>query len=61
MLAANLPNVGVITPTGLIGWASQIAVGAENIFVNGGALAMGFVIIVMCLIGSVAVFERQEL
>jgi ABC-2 type transport system permease protein len=61
MLAANLPTVGSLTPTGLIGWASQIAVGAENIASNGGAIAMGLVIVIMCLIASVGLFEHQEL
>jgi ABC-2 type transport system permease protein len=61
MLAANLPQVGGLTPTGLIGWASQIAAGAENIASNGGAIAMGLVIIIMCLIASVGLFEHQEL
>jgi ABC-2 type transport system permease protein len=61
MLAANLPKVGSLTPSGLIGWASQIAVGMENAAGNGGAVAMGMVIVIMCLITSVGLFERQEL
>jgi ABC-2 type transport system permease protein len=61
MLAANLPKVGGLTPTGLIGWASQIAVDAENIVSNGGAVAMGLVIVIICLIASIGLFENQEL
>jgi ABC-2 type transport system permease protein len=61
MLSANLPRVGFLTPSGLIAWASQIAIGAENTVINGGAVALGIVIIIMCLVASVALFERQEL
>jgi ABC-2 type transport system permease protein len=61
MLSANLPNLGMLTPSGLIAWASQIAVGAEDMLINGGAVVLGIVIIMMCLIASVAMFERQEL
>jgi ABC-2 type transport system permease protein len=61
MLLANVPNYGMLFPSGLIGWASQIAVGAEGVPPNGGAAAAGLVIILMSLIAAVALFEQQEL
>jgi len=61
LLSANLPKVGGLMPSGLIAWASQIAISSDDMIINGGAVAVGFVIILVALIGAVAMFERQEL
>lgn len=62
LLAGNIPQVGMLFPSGLTAWATQIGGGvAEDVMINGGAVALAIVIIVMCLITAVGVFERQEL
>ena len=62
LLAGNIPQVGMLFPSGLTAWASQIGTGvAENEMINGGAIALTIVIIVMCLIIALGIFERQEL
>ena len=62
LLAGNIPQVGMLFPSGLTAWASQIGTGvAENEMLNGGAIALTIVIIVMCLIIALGIFERQEL
>ncbi len=62
LLAGNIPQVGILFPSGLIAWAAQIGTGApEDVMINGGAVALTIVIIVMCLIAAMGVFERQEL
>jgi ABC-2 type transport system permease protein len=62
LLAGNIPQVGVLFPSGLTAWASQIGMGVtDNEIINGGAVAMTIVLIVMCLIVAMGIFERQEL
>lgn len=62
LLAGNIPQVGMLFPSGLIAWASQIGTGVtDNGMINGGAVALTIVIIVMCLIIAISTFERQEL
>jgi len=65
LLAGSLPVVGALAPGGLVTWVGQMGAslaGAEEAVVaNGGAIAMSLVIVLMCLLTSVAVFERQEL
>jgi ABC-2 type transport system permease protein len=62
LLAGNIPQVGMLFPSGLTAWASQIGSGiTEEVMINGGAVALAIVIIVICLITAVGVFERQEL
>ncbi|MFN2143928.1 MAG: YhfC family glutamic-type intramembrane protease [Anaerolineales bacterium] len=61
LLASNLPRVGVLAPGGLTAWAGQLGIGAEQINANGGALAMAVVIVLVSMVVSLAVFERQEL
>jgi ABC-2 type transport system permease protein len=62
LLAGNIPQVGMLFPSGLTTWATQIGTGVpEEVMINGGAVALTIVIIVMCLITSLGVFERQEL
>jgi ABC-2 type transport system permease protein len=63
MLFGNLPRFGPLMPGGLIAWASQLGLGTSSdpITANGGALAMALVLVVMCVLGAMAAFERQEL
>jgi ABC-2 type transport system permease protein len=62
LLAGNIPQVGMLFPSGLTAWATQIGSGvAEEVMINGGAVALAIVIIVMCLLTAVGVFEKQEL
>ncbi len=63
MLSGNLPWFGPLMPGGLIAWASQLGLGTSSdpVAANGGAIAMALVLIVMCVLGAMAAFERQEL
>lgn len=63
LLAGNLPQVGPLMPNGLIAWASQIGLGTSGSAAasNGGAVAAALTLIVLCLLGALAAFERQEL
>ncbi|HBY07727.1 MAG TPA: hypothetical protein DEH22_08070 [Chloroflexi bacterium] len=61
MLAGTLPQYGSLMPSGLVSWASQLGTNAEVVSANGGALAGGLVLIVLCLLWSVALFEQQEI
>lgn len=60
LLAGQLPNVGMLAPAGLVAWAAQLGLDTA-VAANGGALAMGVVLIVVCLVTAVAAFEVQEL
>lgn len=62
LLLGGLP-VGALTPAGLTTWATQLGMGTAGspVAANGGALVMSLVIVVMCLIAAVAIFEEQEL
>ncbi len=75
MLAGSIPQYGVLFPQGLVSWAQQAAYTAAGktassavssalagqVFVNGGALASAVVLIVMCLVLTIGLFEQQEL
>jgi len=62
LLGGNIPRIGMLFPSGLTTWATQIgAAVADDVVINGGAIAMAIVIIIMCLITAVGIFERQEL
>jgi ABC-2 type transport system permease protein len=63
MLSGNLPWFGPLMPGGLVAWASQLGLGTspDPVTANGGAIAMALVLIVMCVLGAMAAFERQEL
>ena len=63
MLAGNLPLFGSMMPGALVAWASQLGLGTSSdpVTANGGAVAMALVIIVICVLGAMAAFERQEL
>jgi ABC-2 type transport system permease protein len=60
LLSGSLPRVGPLMPGALVAWASQLGLVAE-VPVNGGAVALGVVLMVVCLVTAVAVFEQQEL
>ncbi len=63
MLAGNLPMFGPLMPGALVAWASQLGLGTSSdpVTANGGAIAMALVLVVMCVLGAIAAFERQEL
>lgn len=52
----------MLFPSGLTAWATQIGSEiTEDVMINGGAVALAIVIIVMCIITAMGVFEKQEL
>ncbi len=60
LLLGALPLIGVISPAGLVSWASQL--GLETaVPANAGALAFSLTLIVLLLVTTLAVFEEQEL
>ena len=62
LLAGQLPSWGALAPGGLVTWASQVGTAAGAFgTINGGALAVSVVIVVLCLVGAVGAIERQEL
>jgi ABC-2 type transport system permease protein len=61
MLAGNIPQYGQLLPSGLVGWASLLGAHSGGVPANGGALAGAGVLITLCLLWSVALFERQEM
>ena len=62
LLAGNLPRVGPLMPGGLLAWAGQLgALSGTSVPSNSGALAAAGVLILLCLLGALAAFERQEL
>lgn len=62
LLMGNIPQWGSLLPSGLMAWATQLGkLSAEMTPANGGALAMSLVLLIMLVVGSVAVFEQQEL
>ncbi len=60
LLAGSLPKIGVFFPSALVAWAGQLGLVASPV-ANGGALVANVVIIVVCLITAVSIFEVQEL
>ncbi len=62
LLAGTLPRVGPLMPGGLFSWAGQLgALSDTPVPANGGAVAAAVVLILLCLLGALATFERQEL
>lgn len=61
ILMGSLPNIGALLPNGLLGWASQIASDSTEIASSWGSVALSLVIILVCLVSALGVFERQEL
>lgn len=60
LLSGSLPRIGALAPSGLVSWAGQLGL-ESSVTPNGGALVANVVIVVVCLLLSVAVFETQEL
>ncbi len=61
LLAGNIPQYGMLLPGGLVNWASQLGSTVDPAAPNAGAVAGGFVLILLCLVWSIALFERQEI
>jgi hypothetical protein len=61
LLAGSIPQYGMLLPQGLMVWASMLGGSGGPPAANAGALAGGLVLIVLCLLWSVALFERQEI
>ena len=59
-LGGSLPNYGPLFPAGLIGWASQLGV-ETAVDPNAGAATFSLVLILLCLVAAVALFEVEEL
>jgi ABC-2 type transport system permease protein len=60
MLAGNIPFYGALTPGGLIAWATMVGTNSDQVVANAGTLTGALVLILICLLWSVALFERQE-
>jgi ABC-2 type transport system permease protein len=67
LLAGSIPQYGQLTQAGLMSWAALLGSAPEKIPAgalsssNAGALAGALALIVMCLVWSLALFERQEI
>jgi ABC-2 type transport system permease protein len=61
MLAGTIPQYGTLMPGGLMAWASALGAQTGAVSPNGGAVAGSVVLIILCLLWSVALFERQEI
>jgi ABC-2 type transport system permease protein len=61
LLAGSIPQISSLLPGGLINWASMLGANSDKIVPNAGALAGGVVLILISLIWSIALFERQEI
>ncbi len=61
LLAGSIPQYGMLMPGGIMAWASMLGSNSALAAPNGGAVAAGVVLILLCLIWSVALFERQEI
>ena len=60
LISGSIPQIGALLPSGLLGWAGQLASQAQ-IGSNWGAVTTGLAIILLCLVSALAIFERQEL
>ena len=74
IIASNIPQISGLMPGALMGWAAQLGIQAAGGLLSvgqtaapataplaTGALASSIVLTLICLVASVAVFERQEL
>ena len=63
LLTGYLPKIGPLFPGSLLGWATQVGMGVGDapIAPQAGALAASGVITLVCILGALAAFERQEL
>jgi len=60
-ILSSIPNVGRFSPAGLMTWAIELGTNAENVAVHTGAVAGTLGLILVFLIGTVVLFERQEI
>ena len=60
-LARNIPHYGKWTPSGLMDWTGALLQNVENGAANSGALIGSLALLLICLIGSMVLFERQEI
>ena len=60
LLAGSVPQLSPFAPSALVGWASQLGL-PDAAGGNAGAAAANVVLVVVCLVGAVAVFEVEEL
>ena len=60
-LSSNIPVYGKWSPNGLMAWATGLLGNAGDALVNPGVLISSLVMIMIFLIGSVALFQRQEI
>ncbi|RPI84423.1 MAG: hypothetical protein EHM41_13445 [Chloroflexi bacterium] len=60
-LIHNIPRVGKLAPDGLMAWAIELGTNAESVAVHTGAIAGTLALIMIFLIGSIVLFERQEI
>ena len=60
-LSSNIPHVGKWSPSGLMGWAMELLANPGSAAANHGALIAALALILVFLIGSMALFERQEI
>jgi len=60
-LTRNIPHFGKWMPSELMTWAVDLGANAEKVVANPGALLSTLVLILVCLMGSVVIFERQEI
>lgn len=59
LVAGTIPRYGTLAPGGLITWATTLFIG-NGVEVNGGSLTTSLVLILLAILGSLAVFEEQE-
>lgn len=59
LVAGTIPQYGTLAPGGLINWASTLFIG-DAVEVNEGSLTTSLVLILLAILGSLAVFEEQE-
>ncbi len=60
-LTRNIPHYGKWTPNGLMVWARELGSITENVTANPGAIIGTLALVLIFLIGSVVLFERQEI
>lgn len=63
LLLGNIPQVGMLLPSGLLAWAGQLGgfVDQANHATNFGAVTAAFVILLMSNLWAISIFEQQEL
>jgi len=60
-LARNIPLYGQWMPSGLMTWATELGSNVEKVSRNPESIISALAMILICLVGSVVIFERQEI